>query len=100
MSKRARGKHLVHGVLVLGAMGALLAACGSKKSTVAGNDVQMRDMEVVDGTVNDAMTDLDAVKADGVGVGTNAGNASAGTSAKAPAAAAPAKTDSETVSPE
>ncbi|MBN8820129.1 MAG: hypothetical protein J0I80_15560 [Sphingomonas sp.] len=48
-----------------------LAGCGEKKS---GNAVEMRDMEVVDGTVNDSMTDLDAVKADGVGTVNNAGS--------------------------
>lgn len=51
----------------------LLTACGDKKEA-AGNAVQMRDMEVVDGTVNDSMTDLDAVKSDGVGVVENAGS--------------------------
>jgi hypothetical protein len=52
-----------------------LAACGGGNKT-AGNDVEMRDLEVVDGTVNDSMTDLDAVKADGVGAVNNAGNVS------------------------
>lgn len=51
----------------------LLTACGGDKKAV-GNTVQMRDMEVVDGTVNDSMTDLDAVKSDGVGVVENAGS--------------------------
>lgn len=51
-----------------------LAGCGGDKP--AGNAVEMRDMEVVDGTVNDSMTDLDAVKADGVGSVDNAGNVS------------------------
>jgi len=52
-----------------------LAGCGGGKEA-AGNAVEMRDMEVVDGTVNDSMTDLDAVKADGVGMVENAGNVS------------------------
>jgi len=55
------------------AMAALmLAGCGGNKQA-AGNDVEMRDMEVVDGTVNDSMTDLDAVRADGVGALNNSG---------------------------
>jgi hypothetical protein len=59
-------------VLLLAALvGGALAGCGEKKS---GNSVEMRDMEVVDGTVNDSMTDLDAVKADGVGAVNNAGS--------------------------
>jgi len=52
----------------------LLAGCGGGSQT-AGNSVEMRDMDVVDGTVNDSMTDLDAVKADGVGAVSNAGSA-------------------------
>ncbi len=52
-----------------------LAGCGGGDKA-AGNAVEMRDMEVVDGTVNDSMTDLDAVKADGVGAVENAGNVS------------------------
>lgn len=51
----------------------LLAACGGGTET-SGNAVEMRDMEVVDGTVNDSMTDLDAVKADGLGAVNNAGS--------------------------
>jgi len=50
----------------------LLAGCGGgSDSQTAGNTVEMRDMDVVDGTVNDSMTDLDAVKADGVGAVSN-----------------------------
>lgn len=50
----------------------LLAGCGGGEKT--GNAVEMRDMEVVDGTVNDSMTDLDAVKADGLGAVNNSGS--------------------------
>ena len=66
---------LVRSPLMLLGAGAslLLASCGDNKEA-AGNAVQMRDMEVVDGTVNDSMTDLDAVKSDGVGVVENAGS--------------------------
>jgi hypothetical protein len=71
---------------------ALLSGCGTKK-TAAGNAVEMRDMEVVDGTANDAMTDLDAVRADGIGVGSNEGNGAA----PAPKAAPAAAKDTETV---
>jgi hypothetical protein len=53
----------------------LLAGCGGGTET-SGNAVEMRDMEVVDGTVNDSMTDLDAVKADGLGAVNNAGSVS------------------------
>lgn len=52
-----------------------LGGCGGGQKA-AGNAVEMRDMEVVDGTVNDSMTDLDAVKADGVGAVENSGNVS------------------------
>jgi len=50
-----------------------LAGCGGGGKQAAGNTVEMRDMEVVDGTVNDSMTDLDAVRTDGVGAVNNSG---------------------------
>lgn len=49
-----------------------LAACGGEKS---GNSVQMKDMEVVDGTATDAMTDLDGVQSEGTAIAVPAGNA-------------------------
>jgi len=58
----------------------LLASCGGGEKT--GNAVEMRDMEVVDGTVNDSMTDLDAVKADGLGAVNNAGSVTRANEAK------------------
>lgn len=61
----------------------LLASCGGGSET-AGNTVEMRDMDVVDGTVNDSMTDLDAVTANGVGTGNHASNASSSTRPAAP----------------
>jgi len=73
-----------------------LAACDSTET--AGNAVEMRDMEVVDGTVNDSMTDLDAVKADGVGNVDNAGNVSRPAPARAQGNAA--QEDTETVASE
>ncbi|HWJ69482.1 MAG TPA: hypothetical protein VNS79_05475 [Sphingobium sp.] len=55
----------------------LLAGCGGGGSNeAAGNAVEMRDMDVVDGTVNDSMTDLDAVRANGIGTPGNASNVS------------------------
>jgi hypothetical protein len=75
-----------------------LAACGGSGEK-SGNSVQMKDMEVVDGTASDAMTDLDGVQSEGTSVvlpGSNsAGNASA--PAAKPAAKAPAD-DAEVVS--
>lgn len=53
----------------------LLASCGGGSKETPGNTVEMRDMDIVDGTVNDSMTDLDAVRADGVGMPAHAGNA-------------------------
>lgn len=43
---------------------ALLGACGGPKPS-GGGTVTMRDMEVVDGTANDSMADLDNATADG-----------------------------------
>jgi hypothetical protein len=81
--------------LALGLAATLLAGCGGNK-TAESNVVEMRDMEVVDGTANDAMTDLDAVRADGIGVGSNEINASAPAKAAKPSAPAAAG-DTETV---
>lgn len=79
------------------AASAALAGCGGKTQT-AGNDVEMRDMEVVDGTVNDSMTDLDAVRSDGVGMTNNSGETP---HRAAPAADEPANgADTETVASE
>jgi hypothetical protein len=84
------------GLIMLAAASMLLGGCGQKK-TAASNVVEMRDMEVVDGTTNDAMTDLDAVRTNGVGAGNGAGNSAAPTpGAKAPGAEKPAA-DAEAV---
>lgn len=94
-----RGAPRLRGLCALAMTALLIAGCGSKQEVAAGNDVEMRDMEVVDGTANDAMTDLDAVQADGVGTGGNVANASA--RAPAPAAAPePGGEDSEAVASE
>ena len=61
-------------IVALAAMFAL-AACGGKKTT-ATNIVEMHDMEVVDGTINDSMTDLDAARSDSTALD-NSSNASA-----------------------
>jgi hypothetical protein len=52
-----------------------LTGCGGN-DVADGNTVEMRDMEVLEGTVNDSMTDLDAVRPDGVGSVSNAGSVS------------------------
>jgi hypothetical protein len=68
-----------------------LAACGGDKKE--GNVVQMKDMEVVDGTATDAMTDLDGVQSESA-TAELPGNATDG-AAKSPAgnAAAPKEAD-------
>tara|TARA_R110000782_G_scaffold78276_8_gene155416 strand:+ start:72146 stop:72463 length:318 start_codon:yes stop_codon:yes gene_type:complete len=83
----------------------VLGACGSKDAADNGSAVQMKGLDAVDGTINDAMTDLDGVQAEGTAMaqaadnGAAAGNASA--PAKAPkddaAADAAAEQDSEVV---
>src|SRR3546814_17373796 len=45
---------------------ALLSACGDGKDGNNEQAVAMRDMEVVDGTATDAMTDLDGVQTEGI----------------------------------
>lgn len=63
-----------------------LAACGSADK--GGNKVEMKDMEVVDGTATDAMTDLDGVQSEGTAVALPSGNATdnAGATVAKPAA--------------
>lgn len=71
-----------------------LAACGGKDE--GGNKVEMKDMEVVDGTTSDAMTDLDGVQSESAPATTATDN---GSNATAPAKAAKpaAGEDSEVV---
>lgn len=58
---RLDARTMLTAMLLIG--GAPLAGCGS--SDKGGNTVQMKDMEVVDGTATDAMTDLDGVQSEG-----------------------------------
>ncbi|MBB6123846.1 hypothetical protein [Sphingobium subterraneum] len=50
-----------------------LSGCGDKGSGTSGT-VKMKDMDVVDGTINDAMTDLDGVQSEAVAIA-DSGNA-------------------------
>lgn len=52
-------------MVALGMAATLLAACGGTQGEDE-QSVTMRDMEVVDGTATDAMTDLDGVQAEGL----------------------------------
>lgn len=74
-----------------------LTGCGGTEK--GGNSVQMKDMEVVDGTATDAMTDLDGVQSEGTSVVVPAEKANNSTDiAAAPQNAAtskPAADDSE-----
>lgn len=71
-----------------------LAACGGKDE--GSTKVQMKDMEVVDGTATDAMTDLDGVQSEGTAVALP-GNESGNNSTPRPAEDKPAATDAEVV---
>ncbi len=90
-----RGWRRGTGLIVAATAAMLLAGCGQKK-TAASNVVEMRDMEVVDGTANDDMTDLDAVRTNGIGVGNEGANAAAPT-AKPAAPAGKVPADAEAV---
>ncbi len=94
MTGRASRRDIAgHGLIMLAAASLLLTGCGQKK-TAASKVVEMRDMEVVDGTANDDMTDLDAVRTNGVGTGNNAASVAPAPKAKAPAPGkAPADTE-------
>ncbi len=93
MIDNARGSLTGTGLMALAAACALLAGCGDSNSA-ASNAVEMRDMDVVDGTVSDDMTDLDAVRSNGVGAGESAGNSAAPNAAPAPQ---PSAADTEAV---
>jgi hypothetical protein len=72
---------------------AVLAGCGGRQAD-KGNAVTMRDVEVVDGTANDAMTDLDAAQVDGTGLAFNGSGGAAANQAAAPRAKDDASDDS------
>lgn len=79
----------------------LLAACGDKEADGGNTGVQMQDLEKVDGTINDAMTDLDGVQTEGTAMAENDAGANTASAKAGPAdnASAPAKaaTDEEVV---
>lgn len=59
-----------------------LASCGGKGNEST-NTVAMKDLEVVDGTASDAMTDLDGVKSEGTAMmPSNASGAASATRSK------------------
>lgn len=58
-----------------------LTACGGAKEEDR-KQVEMRDMDVVDGTIDDSMTNLDAVRADGTALANGAANSAAGDSGR------------------
>lgn len=64
---------------------AALTACGDAEE--GGSNVALRDMEVIDGTANDAMVDLDNAQSD---IAPMANAAAPVSNQSAPAAAAPA----------
>lgn len=77
---------------------ASLMACGSNNGEGSGgNAVSLKDLEVVDGTTSDAMTDLDGVKSEGTATAPVAINASTAAPASRPAAA---EGDNSTAAPE
>ena len=61
-----------------------LAGCGEKKAEQSAT-TQLKDLEITDGTVNDAMTDLDGVKSEGTALA-DTGSTNAATNAIAPTA--------------
>ena len=82
---RANARTTLTALLLSGC--ALLAACGGDGKS--SNAVQMKDLEVVDGTTTDAMTDLDGVQSEApapVSPSGPAANATAPTTPAEPAA--------------
>jgi hypothetical protein len=72
-------------VILFAALALPLASCGKGESQNS-SAVAMNNMEVIDGTASDAMTDLDGVKSEGTTLASNAsdtpGNSSSRASAK------------------
>lgn len=72
---------------------ALLGACGEQEGGGANVTAQMKDLEVVDGSTSDAMTDLDGVTSEGTAMAdTGSGNTTA-PNPVATNASAPVSTD-------
>lgn len=83
---------ILSAILLPGALA--LGACQSEDT--GNTTIQMKDLEVVDGTATDAMTDLDGVQTEGAAVAIPAGNAANAAAQReaAPASnAAPADTE-------
>ena len=84
--------------LLLGGCTMLSACGGDEKSS---NTVQMKDLEVVDGTTTDAMTDLDGVQSEApspISSAAPAANAAASADKKEEAATNAAQADTELLS--
>ncbi|WP_313806114.1 hypothetical protein [Sphingobium sp.] len=77
---RPDAKTVVKTLILTGCI--VLAGCGSKKES--GTAVPMNNLEVVDGTATDAMTDLDGVQSEGTALALPANRSD---NAAAPAAA-------------
>lgn len=69
--------------VVPAALSLLLAACGPDQGDGNGTDVEMMGLENADGTINDAMTDLDGVQIEGTAM-TETGNDNTDSSDTAP----------------
>lgn len=80
-------------VLIAALLGGTVALGGCGGGEKGGNSVQMKDMEVVDGTATDAMTDLDGVQSEGAAVALPDGNGAANASAPAKSPADVATTE-------
>lgn len=80
----------------------LTTGCGGVKDSGNTTEVQMKDLETVDGTINDAMTDLDGVQSEGTAMaetGSNSGTsaAPAGNTAKEAGESPASDTETEVV---
>ncbi len=93
-------RRMIGALCLAAAMLPSLAAC-SKSGSGGNSTVAMKDMDVVDGTATDAMTDLDGVKAEGTAMApVTSSNSTAPKVASAPTtnSAAPADPGAEVVS--
>ncbi len=74
--------------LVSIALPALLVGCGGESNSGNSSDVEMTGLQKADGTINDAMTDLDGVQVEGTAMASAGNEGAVGNSAVPPMASA------------
>jgi len=87
-------------IAVLGIALSLLVGGCDGKSAGNGASVQIKDLETVDGTINDSMTDLDGVQSEGTMLADTGSNMAAASAARSASGAAQNATAPSSSSPD